>query len=110
MLLIRTLALFVLTAIAEILGCYLPYLSLKKDRSAWLLLPAALSLALFAYLLTLHPAAAGRVYAAYGGVYIVVALVWLWKIDGIALTAWDLTGAAVALVGMGIIVWGGWRA
>jgi len=109
MLLIRTLALFVLTAFAEILGCFLPYLWLKKDRSAWLLLPAALSLAFFAYLLTLHPAAAGRVYAAYGGVYIAVALVWLWKVDGVALTAWDLTGAAVALVGMSIIVWGGWR-
>jgi small multidrug resistance family-3 protein len=110
MLLIRTLALFVLTAFAEILGCFLPYLWLKKDGSAWLLVPAALCLALFAYLLTLHPAAAGRVYAAYGGVYIAVALVWLWKVDGIALTAWDLTGAAVALVGMSIIVWGGWRA
>jgi small multidrug resistance family-3 protein len=110
MLLIRTLALFILTAFAEILGCFLPYLWLKKDGSAWLLIPAALSLALFAYLLTLHPAAAGRVYAAYGGVYIAVALVWLWKVDGIALTAWDLTGATVALVGMGIIVWGGWRA
>jgi small multidrug resistance family-3 protein len=109
MLLIRTLALFVLTAFAEILGCFLPYLWLKKDRSAWLLVPAALSLSLFAYLLTLHPAAAGRVYAAYGGVYIAVALVWLWKVDGVALTAWDLTGAAVALVGMSIIVWGGWR-
>jgi small multidrug resistance family-3 protein len=110
MLLIRTLALFVLTAFAEILGCFLPYLWLKKDRSAWLLVPAALSLSLFAYLLTLHPAAAGRVYAAYGGVYIAVALVWLWKVDGIALTAWDLTGAAVALVGMSIILWGGWLA
>jgi small multidrug resistance family-3 protein len=110
MLLIKTLALFVLTAFAEIIGCFLPYLWLKKDRSAWLIVPAALSLALFAWLLTLHPAAAGRVYAAYGGVYITVALVWLWKVDGVALTAWDLTGAAVSLVGMSIIVWGGWRA
>ena len=109
MILIKTLALFVLTAFAEIVGCFLPYLWLKKDRSAWLLVPAALSLALFAWLLTLHPAAAGRVYAAYGGVYIAVALVWLWKVDGIALTPWDLTGAAVTLLGMGIIVWGGWR-
>jgi small multidrug resistance family-3 protein len=109
MLLLRTLALFILTALAEIVGCFLPYLWLKKDRSPWLLIPAALSLALFAWLLTLHPAAAGRVYAAYGGVYIAVALVWLWRVDGIALTAWDLTGAAVALVGMSIIVWGGWR-
>jgi small multidrug resistance family-3 protein len=109
MLLIRTLALFVLTALAEIIGCFLPYLWLKRGQSALLLIPAALSLALFAWLLTLHPAAAGRVYAAYGGVYIAVALVWLWRVDGIALTAWDLTGAAVSLVGMSIIVWGGWR-
>jgi small multidrug resistance family-3 protein len=110
MLLIRTVGLFFLTALAEILGCYLPYLWLKRGASAWLLIPAALSLALFAGLLTLHPAAAGRIYAAYGGVYIAVALVWLWKVDGVRLTAWDLTGATVALIGMGIIVWGGWRA
>jgi small multidrug resistance family-3 protein len=110
MLLIRTVGLFVLTALAEILGCYLPYLWLKRDGSAWLLIPAALSLALFAWLLTLHPAAAGRIYAAYGGVYVAVALVWLWKVDGVPLSAWDITGASVALIGMGIIVWGGWRA
>jgi small multidrug resistance family-3 protein len=109
MLLIRTVGLFVLTALAEILGCYLPYLWLKRHGSAWLLIPAALSLALFAWLLTLHPAAAGRIYAAYGGVYVAVALVWLWKVDGVPL-AWDITGASVALIGMGIIVWGGWRA
>jgi small multidrug resistance family-3 protein len=110
MLLIRTVGLFVLTALAEILGCYLPYLWLKRNGSAWLLIPAALSLALFAWLLTLHPAAAGRIYAAYGGVYVAVALVWLWKVDGVPLSAWDITGASVALIGMGIIVWGGWRA
>jgi small multidrug resistance family-3 protein len=109
MLLLKTLALFVLTAVAEIVGCFLPYLWLKKGHSAWLLVPAAFSLVLFAWLLTLHPAAAGRVYAAYGGVYIAVALIWLWRVDGVALTAWDLTGAAVALLGMSIIVWGGWR-
>ena len=87
----------------------MPYLWLKRGASPWLLLPAALSLALFAWLLTLHPAAAGRVYAAYGGVYIAVALVWLCKVDGVSLTAWDLGGAAVALLGMSIIVWGGFR-
>ena len=69
-----TFALFALTAVAEIVGCYLPYLWLKKSAPAWVLLPAALSLALFAWLLTLHPAAAGRIYAAYGGVYVAVAL------------------------------------
>jgi small multidrug resistance family-3 protein len=66
---LNTLGLFVITAIAEIVGCYLPYLWLKQGKSIWLLLPAALSLALFAWLLSLHPTAAGRVYAAYGGVW-----------------------------------------
>ena len=110
MLIAKTFLLFVLTAIAEIVGCYLPYLWLKKGGSLWLLVPAGVSLALFAWLLSLHPAAAGRVYAAYGGVYIAVALVWLWKVDGVRLTSWDIGGAAVALLGMGIIVVGGWRA
>jgi small multidrug resistance family-3 protein len=109
-LILKAFVLFVLTALAEILGCYLPYIWLRKSGSPWLLLPAAISLALFAWLLTLHPAAAGRVYAAYGGVYITVALLWLWKVNGVAPTRWDITGAAVALTGMVIIVWGGWRA
>lgn len=102
----KTLALFVLTAVAEIVGCYLPYLWLKKNASAWLLLPAAASLALFAWLLTLHPTAAGRVYAAYGGVYVSVALAWLWLVDAVRPTAWDALGVALALSGMAIIMLG----
>jgi small multidrug resistance family-3 protein len=109
MLILKTFLLFVVTALAEIVGCYLPYLWLRKSASPWLILPAALSLALFSWLLTLHPAASGRVYAAYGGVYIAVALVWLRQVDGVSMTRWDLAGGAVALTGMGIIVWGGWR-
>lgn len=109
MLIFKTFALFVLTALAEILGCYLPYVWLRKGGSSWLLVPATVSLAIFAWLLSLHPAAAGRVYAAYGGVYIAVALAWLWRVDGVTLTRWDMTGAAVSLVGMAIIVWGGFR-
>jgi len=97
-------ALYVATALAEILGCYLPYLWLKEGRSAWLLLPAAISLAAFAWLLTLHDTAAGRIYAAYGGVYIGVAIAWLWAVDGIRPTPWDAAGVLVALAGMGIIV------
>ena len=100
----RTFALFIATALAEIVGCYLPYLWLKQGRSAWLLVPAAASLALFAWLLTLHETAAGRVYAAYGGVYIGVASLWLWAVDGIRPGLWDLVGAAVALAGMAIIM------
>lgn len=74
---IKTFALFVATALAEITGCYLPWLWLRKGGSVWLLVPACLSLAVFAWLLTLHPAASGRVYAAYGCVYVVTALLWL---------------------------------
>lgn len=95
--------LFAVTAIAEIVGCYLPWLVVKQGKSAWLLLPAAVSLSLFAWLLTLHPTAAGRTYAAYGGMYIAVALVWLHVVDGITLTRWDFVGAAIALVGMSVI-------
>lgn len=103
---LKTLGLFMATAVAEIVGCYLPWLWLKEGRSAWLLLPAAASLALFAWLLTLHPTAAGRVYAAYGGVYIGVAIVWLWLVDGMRPTATDWLGVAVCLVGVAIIMGG----
>ena len=101
---IKTIALFIITALAEIAGCYLPYLWLKQNKSAWLLIPAAISLAIFAWLLSLHPTAAGRVYAAYGGVYIAVAILWLWTVDGVKPTLWDLVGSALALCGMAIIM------
>lgn len=103
---LKTFSLFVLTAIAEIVGCYLPYLWLKQGRSSWLLLPAAASLALFAWLLTLHPTAAGRVYAAYGGVYIGVAVVWLMLVDKVQPTTTDWVGVTVSLLGMAIIMFG----
>jgi small multidrug resistance family-3 protein len=105
----KTFGLFVLTALAEIVGCYLPYLWLKKNGSPWLVLPALISLAAFVWLLTLHPAASGRVYAAYGGVYVATALVWLWKVDRVPLTSTDIVGALIAVAGMAIIVSGGWR-
>ena len=105
---IKTGLLFFATALAEIIGCFLPYLWLRKEGSPWLLLPAAISLAVFVWLLTLHPAASGRVYAAYGGVYVATALLWLRVVDGVKLSAFDWLGAGVALVGMGIIV-AGWK-
>lgn len=104
--LLKTVGLFVLTALAEIIGCYLPYLWLKQGKSPWLLVPAAMSLAAFAWLLTLHPEAAGRVYAAYGGVYITVALIWLWAIDSIRPSTRDWIGVSVSLIGMLIIMVG----
>lgn len=101
----KTFFLFLATALAEIVGCYLPYLWLARQASIWLLVPAAFSLVLFAWLLTLHEAAAGRVYAAYGGVYISVALAWLWAVDGVRPTAWDVAGVALSLAGMGLIMY-----
>jgi small multidrug resistance family-3 protein len=101
--LIKLAALFAFTALAEIVGCYLPWLVVKQGKPLWLLLPAAASLALFAWLLTLHPTAAGRTYAAYGGMYIAVAPLWLRFVDGVSLSRWDVAGAALALAGMAVI-------
>lgn len=103
----KTLLLFVFTALAEIIGCWLPYLYLRQNGSAWLLVPAALSLTLFTYLLTLHPAASGRIYAAYGGVYVSVALLWLWLVDGIEPRWHDVGGVLLCLAGMALIMFGG---
>ncbi len=103
---LQTFALYTITACTEILGCYLPYLWLKKGASPWWLIVAAGSLSLFAWLLTLHPDAAGRVYAAYGGVYIAASLVWLWLVDGVAPDRYDLSGATLVLVGAGLIYFG----
>jgi small multidrug resistance family-3 protein len=102
----RAFALFVLTAVAEIAGCYLPHLWLRRGASAWLLVPAGVCLAVFAYLLTLHPSGAARTYAAYGGVYVAVALVWLRVVEHEQPTRTDLVGVLVTLVGMSIIVLG----
>ena len=107
---LKTTFLFFITALCEIIGCFLPWLWLKRGATAWLLISAGVSLALFVWLLTLHPAASGRVYAAYGGVYVVTALLWLRIVDGVKLSLYDWSGALVALCGMLIIVAGWGRA
>jgi small multidrug resistance family-3 protein len=100
---LRITFLFAITALAEIVGCYLTWLVVKQGKGVLLLLPAAVALGLFAWLLTLHPSAAGRTYAAYGGMYIAVALAWLRLVDGVSLTRWDVAGAVIALIGMAVI-------
>jgi small multidrug resistance family-3 protein len=99
----RMFGLFFVTAVAELLGCYLPLLWLTGKGSAWLLLPAALSLAAFVWLLTLHPAASGRVYASYGAVYIATALAWLAVVDGVKPVWSDYLGVGLALLGAACI-------
>jgi small multidrug resistance family-3 protein len=101
---LRVFGLFLITAIAELLGCYFPYLILNQGRSAWLWLPTAISLVLFVWLLTLHPAASGKIYAAYGGVYIFTALLWLRFVDQVILTRWDILGGVIVLIGAAIII------
>lgn len=99
--------LFALTAAAEIGGCFAVYAWLRKGASPWWLGPGALSLAAFAWLLTLHPTGpAGRVYAAYGGVYVVASVLWLWFVERQTPDRWDAVGAIVCLAGTAIILFG----
>lgn len=106
---IATLALFVLTAFAEILGCYWVLLWAKRGAGLWTLAGAAVSLAVFAWLLTRHPAEAGRVYAAYGGVYTCSALAWLWIVDRVTPTTFDVVGVATIALGCGVVIAGSLR-
>jgi small multidrug resistance family-3 protein len=94
-------------ALAEIAGCFAFWAWLRLDRPAWWLVPGIASLMLFAYLLTLVDApAAGRAYAAYGGIYIVTSLGWLWTVEGVRPDRWDVSGAALCLVGAVLILAG----
>ncbi|MFN4189348.1 MAG: YnfA family protein [Acinetobacter johnsonii] len=101
---LSTFVLFLVTAVMEILGCYFPYLILNQGRSHWLWIPTALALGAFVWLLTLHPAASGRIYAAYGGIYIFTALLWLRYVDQVYLSRWDVMGGAVVLIGAAMII------
>lgn len=105
---LNVVGLFIVTALAEILGCWLVWVWLRQQATAWWLVPAAANLALFAWLLTLHPAASGRVYAAYGGIYVVTALAWLWAVDGVRPNRFDLAGTALILAGTLVIIVGNW--
>lgn len=102
--LMTTFLLFFITAVMEILGCYFPYLILNQHKSPWLWIPTVLALTAFVWLLTLHPAASGRIYAAYGGIYIFTALLWLRFVDQMALSRWDVFGGIVVLIGASIII------
>ena len=102
-----TILAYIGAAFAEIGGCFAFWAWARMGKSIWWLPPGVLSLILFAYLLTLvDSAAAGRAYAAYGGVYIVASLVWLWVIEGVRPDRWDLTGATICLIGAAIIFMG----
>eukprot|EP00388_Colpodella_angusta_P024696 GDKJ01065026.1.p1 GENE.GDKJ01065026.1~~GDKJ01065026.1.p1 ORF type:complete len:168 (+),score=5.94 GDKJ01065026.1:27-506(+) len=99
-----TIGLFLLSAIFEILGCYFPHLILNKNKSHWFWIPAALSLAIYSWSLTLHTTASGRTYAAYGGIYMLASLIWLRLVDNEKLTIYDLVGGLVILIGSIVII------
>lgn len=102
-----TVGLFALTALAEIAGCFAFWAWLRLGKSALWLIPGTLSLVAFALLLTyVETDHAGRTYAAYGGVYIVASLLWLWAVEGARPDRWDAIGAAICLVGAAIILFG----
>src|SRR3546814_5805305 len=94
-------------AVAEIAGCFAFWAWLRHGASPWWLLPGVASLLLFAYLLTLVDAsAAGRAYAAYGGIYICASLLWLWAVEGLRPDPWDFSGAALCVLEAAIIIYG----
>lgn len=98
---------FVGAAIAEIAGCFAFWAWLRLGKSVWWTLPGTLSLIAFAWLLTLPDATqAGRSYAAYGGIYVAAAILWLWAVEGARPDRWDLIGAGVCLIGTAIILLG----
>ena len=97
-------------ALAEIAGCFAVWAWMRSGVSAWWLLPGAASLGLFAFLLTLTEAdAAGRAFAAYGGIYIAASLLWLWAVEGRTPTPWDIAGAVLCLLGAAVILAGASR-
>ena len=102
-----TILAYIAAALAEIAGCFAFWAWFRLDRSPWWLVPGITSLCLFAWLLTLVDAEhAGRTYAAYGAVYIAAAIGWLWVAEGVKPDRWDLSGAAICLIGASLILWG----
>lgn len=98
---------YVAAALAEIAGCFAFWAWLRSGKSALWLVPGCASLILFAWLLTLvDTSQAGRAYAAYGGIYILSALMWLWLVEGVRPDRWDVTGVALCLVGAAVIFFG----
>lgn len=96
---------YIAAAICEIAGCFAFWAWLKLDKSPLWLIPGMLSLALFAWLLTLIESnTAGRAYAAYGGIYIISSILWIWFAEGAKPDRWDVAGAGVALLGSCIIL------
>lgn len=103
----RSILLFLLAGLCEIGGGYLVWLWLREERALWIGALGGFALFFYGVLPTLQPESAsfGRVYAAYGGVFVALSLLWGWFIDGTRPDRYDLAGAFVALIGVGIIMY-----
>lgn len=101
----RSVFFFVLAALFEIGGGYLIWLWLRENKSAWLALVGAVVLVLYGVIPTFQPAHFGRVYAAYGGIFIVIAMIWGWQVDKVAPDRADVIGALIALAGVSMIMY-----
>jgi small multidrug resistance family-3 protein len=104
MVVVKSLFLFLLAGLCEIGGGYLIWQWLKADKPYWYGLVGGLILALYGILATWQTANFGRVYAAYGGVFILLALLWAWRVDGFQPDKWDIIGAVVAVLGACLII------
>lgn len=103
----RTGLVYVAAALAEIVGCFAFWAWLRLGKPVWLVIPGVASLVLFAWLLTqIESEAAGRAYAAYGGIYIAMSVLWLWLAEGFRPDRWDIAGAAICLMGAAVIIAG----
>ena len=102
---LKSLTYFVAAAFCEIGGGYLVWLWLRENKSPWYVLPGAIALVLYGFIPTLQPATFGRVYAAYGGIFVVLSILWGWRIDNIVPDKFDLIGGAIALIGVSIIMY-----
>jgi small multidrug resistance family-3 protein len=101
----KTSLVYILAALAEIAGCYAFWAWLRLDKPAYWVIPGVASLVAFAWLLALVPAdAAGRAYAAYGGIYIIASLGWMWTVERVTPDRYDLAGACLCLAGAALII------
>ena len=100
-------AFYAIAAVAEIIGCFAFWAWLRLDKSVYWILPGIIALIVFAVLLTrINSIFAGRTFAAYGGVYIVASLLWLWIVEGQLLDKWDILGATICIAGAVLILFG----
>lgn len=105
MLIAKSLFYFVLAGLCEIGGGYLVWLWLREQRSAWLALVASIVLFAYGVIPTLQPANFGRVYAAYGGIFIALSILWGWQVDKVVPDKFDLLGGSIALLGVLVIMY-----